>query len=316
MKKILFVHSKIYTKSWSASLHSGWVKDCNEDYEIQMWGKGFNVVSAKTLKKAIDKLEPDYIYATVGSSYVYFNKYHKNTGWLPDLSDIKVPKIFVGCDTHRYPSNHPWLSQFNRIYCRQPWWGKESIRYRSQLGTEDLFNTYVGYSNTWNNIPLFRWSVSEKDFVDPKYKHKKGVFFVGRSEGPLFHFRRKMKRKLKHILHFIPREHTIDSVLVPEEYWKAIYAASALVCPAESNFGGYVPAKIFEYAVSGAAILTNCDLKRYNMEDLDKVVIRYENLDDLREKIETTDFKQYYGLAREVIKNHTHKIRYRELFGE
>jgi hypothetical protein len=50
------------------------------------------------------------------------------------------------------------------------------------------------------------------------------------------------------------------------------------------------------------------------MEDLDKVVIHYTDLKDLREKLKM-DFTPYYNKAREVIKNHTHKIRYKELFG-
>ena len=49
------------------------------------------------------------------------------------------------------------------------------------------------------------------------------------------------------------------------------------------------------------------------MADLDEVVIKYNGLEDLREKIKM-DFSPYYDKAREVMKNHTHEIRYKEIF--
>ena len=91
-------------------------------------------------------------------------------------------------------------------------------------------------------------------------------------------------------------------------------SASALVCPTESVYGDYVPSKIFEYAASGAAVLTNCDLVRYGMKDLDEFVINYKNWDDLEDKLDM-NFKPYHNIARDVLRNHTHIKRYKELFG-
>ena len=97
-------------------------------------------------------------------------------------------------------------------------------------------------------------------------------------------------------------------------YYNILANASSLVCPTECNFGNFVPTKILEYAASGAAILTNCNLISYDMKDLDEFVIHYKSLDDLEEKLKI-DFTPYYGKAVKAAKNHTHKIRYRELFG-
>ena len=113
---------------------------------------------------------------------------------------------------------------------------------------------------------------------------------------------------------FLPKK--MSSLLIGDDYINALSTASALVCPTESFFGDFIPAKIFEYAVSGAAILTNCNLTKYDMKDLNEVVIKYKDFKDLKRVIKSTDFSLYYGKGTEVMKNHTHKIRYKELFGD
>jgi hypothetical protein len=177
---------------------------------------------------------------------------------------------------------------------------------RSASNSASFYQKITIRSSTWNKIPLFRWSVPEKAFVfSDNSVDKNGIYFIGDARKKIYPTRSEMRKKFSGIINFV--------VCKLDDYWKLLAMASVLVCPTESSFGDFVPTKLFEFSASGAAILTNCDLIGYNMQDLDKVVIKYTTLDDLREKLKM-DFKPYYGKAREVMKNHTHKIRYKEIF--
>ena len=315
MKRILFIFPLEATQYYNKSLHFDWILDCAQDYIIDMWGKGYGSTSADSLKEKTDSFKPDFIYMTIRKRY--FDPVSCDT-WLPDLTCIKITKIFVECDEWANDRKDKWYDQFDKIYCRQPIW---KFKYSVKLNftyflnkkikkPEKKYSDYESYINnikSWKNIPLFRWSVPEKAFMFSK-KHKKGIYFVGQCKGP-YDFRKQMR------IIFRKKGSIIFIKAKMDNYWKLLGSTSALVCPTESNYGDFVPAKIFEYAASGAAILTNCDLISYNMPDLDKVVIKYTDLNDLEEKLKM-DFTSYYGKAREVIKNHTHKIRYKELFGE
>ena len=93
-----------------------------------------------------------------------------------------------------------------------------------------------------------------------------------------------------------------------------LHTASALLCPTESNYGAFVPAKFFEFAASGATVVTNCDYVSYGIPELKGKVIDYTDLNSL-EALFDMDFSKYHYKASKVMRNHTHKIRYKELFG-
>jgi hypothetical protein len=303
MKKILFIFDKKRTEIYSNKLlHSDWVNECKEDYDIDFWGKDFGDTSLQNLKNKIDSFKPDYLYGTMKKRYI---------NWLPDLSSIKVPKIFVECDTWEYNYNDDWYKQFDKIYIRGLW-GKNSQKYNKEIGNIELFNKRIKNEETWERVPLFRWSVPEK-WLEKDYYPKNKIYFIGRSTLPAYEYRIYMYNMLNKYIIFKPKINKIK-MFDCKKYLEYIRSASALVCPTESAYGDFIPAKIFEYATSGAAILTNCDLISYNMKDLDNVVIKYKDLDDLKYLIKNTDFTKYYDKAKEVIKNHTHKIRYKELF--
>jgi hypothetical protein len=307
-KRILFIYKRAGRQTFKTSnVNCGWTVDCVNNYEINKWGKGISDnYSLKSLKKKIDDFKPDYIYMTMRK------KYEK---WLPDLTSIKVPKIYVEVDNFYYNINDSWYKQFDKIYCRQNIWGKNHRKFyrgkRKLLGDIIKLKDYKAMLNnllSWENVPLFRWSVPEKAFrFSENIKIRKGVYFVGRMKKEIYYARSIMRKRFDPKISF-------QNGIKGNRYWKLLASAKALVCPSESNFGTFVPTKLFEYSASGSAVLTNCNLKRYQMEDLDKVVIKYKDLDDLDKKLKI-DFRPYYGKAREVMKNHTHKIRYKELFG-
>ena len=98
-----------------------------------------------------------------------------------------------------------------------------------------------------------------------------------------------------------------------------MHGASCLVCPTESAFGNFTPAKLFEYLASGAAVLTNCNLKKAGIPEMKDFIIRYGNWNvkgkrDMRLKL-TRDFTPYYDKAISAMREHTHRIRYKEIFG-
>jgi hypothetical protein len=93
-KSILFIYVKPYMNYWNNYLHSSWANECRENYNIEFWGYGFyDKFDLDSLKTMIDKFQPDYIYMTIRPIYQRWTKGFGN--WLPDLSSIKVPKIFV-----------------------------------------------------------------------------------------------------------------------------------------------------------------------------------------------------------------------------
>ena len=302
-------------KEWNHCLHSDWTNDVLDMYDVDFWGLGFGDISKNSLYDKIKKFNPEYIYLTIRDIYMKdHNKQSTWISWLPDLSNINIKKIFVGCDTQQYHRNDKWLNQFDEIYCRQPWWGYGGREYSTVLGDKNLYKRKLLNAKSWKREKLFRWSISDKTIIDQDYKVRKNILFIGRTDSPMYKYRRKMKIRFNDKVIFLPQSGKMDDVLSQKEYWDAMRSASALVCPSESCYGDFVPAKIFEYAASGSAILTNCDLVRYNMSDLDQVVIKYKDWDHLEYLIHNTDFTKYYNLAKEVIKNHTHKIRYKELF--
>ena len=305
-KRILFIFNKDRANNYSNKLlHSDWANDCSNDFRVKFWGLGFGDTSLKALKNKIDSFKPDYIYCTLRGIF-------KSGNWLPDLTSIKVCKIFVECDTWHWPRNDPWYEQFDKVYCRQPWWGKSSQKYNKLLGSEELFNEKLRNAISWEETPLFRWSIPEKCLNKDKEAKRNGIFFIGRATMPAYESRIDMYNRFKDKIHFKPGINELK-MIEGEKYWELLKSASALVCPTESAYGDFIPAKIFEYAASGAAIITNCDLDRYEMSDLNQVVIKYEDWNDLGKKLQM-DFSPYYNKSVDVMKNHTHVLRYKEIF--
>ena len=302
-KKILFICKKECLNKYNSSLHFDWVNDCSADYDIDFWGRGFGSYKISNLRKKIDAFKPDYLYLTMRKHY---------EDWLPDLTNIKVNKIFVENDNWEYSARDSWYRQFDQLYSRQSIWGKKSRKYNKELCSESKFKKRISYLKTWESFPMFNWSVSESSLTGGK-STRNGVFCIGWRQSPMYENRRHMKGELSRYIRFLPKGSA--QRLSQKEYWKVLYSASALVCPTDSSYGDFIPAKMFEYAASGAAVLTNCDLIRYaDMPDLDSVVIKYKNLQDLIDLIKNTDFKKHYNVARDVIRNYTHRIRYREIF--
>lgn len=290
MKNILFIYNKSFLESHSRHIHSHWVVDCQNNYNIEFWGKDFvqdKDLTIKALKRKIDRFKPDYIYLTGRKKYM-FKKSKKNMCWLPNLSDIKnVIKIFVEVDSYRYSTSDEWYRQFDKLYCRN--------------------NKWVD----WKNIPILRWSVSEIAFPNKNISiNRKGIYFVGTIDNRPYWYRRKIRDLLFNKINFC--------TVYPDEYWNILHSASALVCPAEGRIHKdveyYVPAKLFEYLASGAAVLTNCDAIESGIENLNDIVIKYKDLNDLNDKLDI-DFEPYYNKAIEIMRNHTHRVRYKELFG-
>ena len=305
MKKILFIYVREYRHEWNHALHTDWVDECGDDFEVRFWGPGFNSdLSRDGLIRTINLFKPDYIYGTIRDLYTGCDRgayYIKE--WLPSILGIGVRSIFVDCDTHNHPATDNWYKQFSKLYCRQAIW---DIKSRSAYDRVRVMNLA-----TWEKIPLFRWSVSKSRIIENTNRH--GIYFVGRTDGVLFRHREQMRKDLAGKVTFIPSSGAFCDVLNTDAYWEVLRNASALICPTESTFGDYVPAKIFEYAAAGAAILTNCDLRGYGMADLAEVVIPYTDLDDLKSKL-STDFTPYHNISCKVIANHTHQIRYKEIF--
>jgi len=324
MKNILVIASNTHTSNNRKRIHNNWTEECASIYNIDFWGPGYSNLKIKDLKNKIDSFKPDFIYLTHRNNYKC---------WLPDISSIKVPKIFVEVDSYKWPRNNSWYSQFDSIYTRQPCWdfkttkpfserhfykiykfllSKKNIKSNKKQTTIEAHRLYkkclkrIQYASSWRKTPLFRWSVSEK-FITKENEDRKGIYFIGRSSLKLSPERFFLCNRFK------------DKIFLRAEWDKNRYheilrSASALVCPTGSIYGDYVPAKIFEFAASGAAIITNCDLNSYNLSDLQKVVIPYTDLNNLESKLDM-DFKSYYNKTLPIIKNHTHRIRYRELFG-
>jgi hypothetical protein len=272
--------------------HNSWVPDCQDIYNVIFWGKGIcSSTSIKSLQKDIDRIRPDYIYATVRKRYL-FDETSENNYWLPDLTNIRVPKIFVECDTWKYDPNDSWYKQFDKVLCRCPWW---IYWWKPKVN--------------WSKIPFFRWSVPEKAF--PKTliseKNRKDILFVGHFNRKGYAVRRRIKARFKGKIKFC--------ISVADSYWETLKSAKALVCPCDSKFGEFLPSKLPEYLASGSPVVTNSTLMlKAGYGELEKFVIKYKDLEDLHNKI-NVDFRPYYNKAIEVMRNHTHKIRYKELFG-
>jgi len=271
-----------------------WVEDCWADYDFEFWGRDYsidgsysfwdnNTLSEKEkllrLKKKIDIFKPDYIYMTLRKGY---------DGWLPDLTNITVPKIYVEVDSQYYDVNDPWYGQFDIIKCREPSF------------------------NGWDKIPLFRWSVPEIAFPITE-ELRKGVYFIGQIRNSIYPMRKRLKREFCTHIRFLKQQYK-------SQYWSTMHRASCLVCPTESVFGNFTPAKLFEYLASGAAVLTNCDFKKAGIPEMKEFAIIYR--DFIRSKSKRNmyakldiDFVPYYNKAIPAMREHTHRIRYKEIFG-
>jgi len=299
-KKILFIYGKKDGKSipFKQNIHTDWVEDCKDMYDIQYWGKGFTKTSIQSLKNKIDSFKPDFIYLTMRERYKI--KLLEPEYWLPDLTNTTVPKIFVEVDTYKWDRNDDWYNQFDQVYCRQSWWGYNFYDSKYIVNQE-----VKKRSSTWQKVLLFRWSVPKIAFPERKNK-RRGIYFMGAVTRPGYKDRKNMWHRFRKKIHFRKELTT--------KYWDMLKRSQAVVCPSESDYGTFVPAKLFEFAASGAAVITNCDYVSYGMPDLKGKVIDYTDLDSL-EALFKMDFTPYYGKAAEVMKSHTHKIRYRELFG-
>lgn len=258
--------------SLNAHANSGWTNDCSTDYNIEFWGEGFvEKPSFKSLSKKIDSFKPDFIYMTLRKKY---------DEWLPDLTNIKVPKIFVEVDSQKYNVNDSWYKQFDRLLCREPSFGN------------------------WKNVPLFKWSVPEIAFPQKSHK-RKGIKLIGHCCGKTYPIRKQLSRQYKDRVWF--------GKIKGSKYWEALKGSSALLCPTESVYGDFIPTKLFEFLASGAAVITNCNLTNYGSQELNEYVIQYKNKRDLESKF-SLDFTPYYDKAIPAMRNYTHRVRYRELF--
>lgn len=331
MKKILVIASKDHVDNPKKRIHYEWIKDCSFCCDIDFWGIGYSEKTIESLKTKIDQFKPDFLYATGRG---------RCQKWLPDISEIKVPKIFVEIDSYKYNRNDSWYKQFDKIYSRQPNWPfKQSelvdenylyeahkihiynlnnkfsglnIKFSKKRAKIDAYETYqkilkrIEQSKTWENTPLFRWSVSQDNICRNNTK-RSGIYLIGSIVALVSKERYLISTKLKNKIVTIT-EWDVDT------YHKIIESASALICSTDSVYGDYVPAKLFEFSASGAAILTNCDLHSYQMDDLAGSVIQYTDRKDMESKLDM-DFTPYHDRSNEIMRNHTHIIRYKELFG-
>jgi len=300
MKKVLFIYSKRRLKGRNRSLHIDWVDDCKNDVIVKFWGQGFGNQSKKGLLKVITSFNPDYIYLTIRKRY---------EGWLFDLTSIKVPKIFVEVDTWNYNAKDLWYKQFDHVYCRSPIWKTQFASYNKMMPSEKQFHRRIRNLESWKDVPQLRWSISKKHICRNPNINRKKVYFIGKytSQTGLYEDRRFMKKTMSDVITCFQR-------LQYKKYFNLLKSAKALICPTETGLGHFVPGKIFEYAASGAAILTNCDFDLINMPEIEGFVIRYENLEDLRYKIKNVDFSKYYGALVPLMLENTHSKRYKKLF--
>jgi len=298
MKKILFIYNKPENKPipQKQQHHFGWVKDCRKQYNIKYWGNGFSDIGLASLNREIDSFRPDFIYMTMRKRY----KIDRDRYWLPDLTNITVPKIFVECDSYKWNRTDDWYNQFDEVYCRQAWW-KPVFYSRNKI----IHPKFVICAKTWNKVPVFKWSVPEIAF-SKKNKKRNGIYFMGSVTRRGYTDRKMMWLKIKNRVKFCK--------IFGSGYWKLLHTSSALICPTESNYGSFVPSKLFEFLASGAAVLTNCDLDLYGTPEFKPFIINYTNINSLEEKIKTK-FEKYHNKAINVMRNHTHKVRYKELFG-
>jgi len=324
-KKILFLVSKRQKENYKRRIHYEWVEDCKDIYHISLFGPGYSKkLSIKDIDKVVNRFKPDYIFC--------YNR-SRLSKWMPDLSCFNnVPKILVELDTYKYLPSDDWYSQFDKVYCRQNLWEKKHsflldqnyfIDYVTfndkvqQLGLTDkqmrqlakkYFNKYTNKlkkSSQWKNIDVLKWSIKDNDICTSEVP-RKNINFIGRKVDRLYHARQELYKRFQDEIQFLAEWDR-------DKYFDLLKSSAALICPTESSFGDFVPAKLFEFATSGAAIITNCDLDTYGMKDLNEVVIKYDGIKDLREKIKI-DFTPYYGRASEVMKNHTNHIRYGGVF--
>lgn len=272
----------------------GWINDCKINYDFDYWGKDFSDISLFGLKAKINEFKPNFIYLTQRKRY-YVSEWLPDFSpmtqrkisekWLPDLTSIKnVPKIYVEVDNCYYNVDDSWYKQFDKVYCREPSW------------------------NGWDKIPLFRWSVPEIAFPTKKIK-RSGIYFIGKIYGHATYNPYSMRQKLKSI--FSDR---IKFIIRHNSYWKYLKKASALLCPTEHYFGNYTPNKLLEFLASGAAVITNCDFNQAGIPELEEFAIKYSSIRTLKHRL-GRDFTPYHDKAVESMKNHTHRVRYKELFG-
>lgn len=260
--------------------HCSWHKECGELFDFDFWGYGLGKTTLKSLTRKIDQFKPDYLYASLKKKYYVYNPLTKEEEcWLPDLTSIRIPKIYVEVDTWKYSSLSPWYSQFTHLYCRCPWW------------------------NDWSNVPLFRWSIPQCSFSTMKIK-RKGIYFIGHWQGKGYEKRREIEESFRD---------TIVFCIKHRNYWDYLHKASALICPTESDYGDFIPIKLFEYLASGAAVITNCNVEMAGIPEVKDLVIRYSNMDDLKDKL-MFDFSPYHNMAVDIMRNHIHSIRYKEIF--
>ena len=274
-KRVLYILNKPLSTFKSNRQHTNWVSDCKETMTIRFWGKRIiQDTSVLGLRNMIDSFKPDYIYLTVRKRY---------EDWLPDLTSIKnVPKIFVEMDTWNYSPKDPWYKQFDILKCRCPWW------------------------NDWAKVPFFQWSVPEKAFTCVEDTNERSeIYFIGQWLKGKYPSRVKISRKYKDQIKFCKVER--------QAYWDLLHKANALVCPTESKFGDFIPAKLFEYLASGSAVITNCSMNRAGLSELKSSVIKYKDLDDIQNKL-NLDFTKYHNKAIDVMRQHTHIKRYKGLF--
>ncbi len=293
-KKILFIYKKPQSEVglWKQQIHISWVESCKNMFDVQYWGKGYTNTSLKSLQNKIDSFKPNYIYMTMRKRY---------TDWLPDLMNIKVPIIYVECDEYKYYSTADYYKQFDRVLCRQPVWGMNP-KVEKIVGV-----TCRAKIDSWEDVPILKWSVPLKRLRKESKRKKGRSLFIGKI------WRRGYSTRKDMYEHFGKDELRFKKIF-GQEYWNALYYASKVVCPTESDYGNFIPAKIFEFLAAGPAVLSNCDLTWYGCPDLDKCIIKYKDIKDLKKKLQK-DFIEYRGIAYNIIRRkHIDQVRYKELF--
>jgi hypothetical protein len=300
-KRILVIASKDPVIKCGNRQHFSWIKDCRKIFNFDFWGPGFSDTSLKDLERKIDQFKPDYTFSTLRRKY----------SWMPNLSSIKGPcKIFTEVDTFYYNPGDKWYDQFDLLVCRQQKWGKKSQKYNHKMKMSlSEFNTRCKTSKKWKKIPLLMWSVPEISFKRYK-KPRRGVWFYGKSNRRhgCYQDRRDLRVKLyQEKLCKWSRDNTSN-------YWRLLARASGLICPTESNFGDFVPQKLFEFVASGAAVFSNCDVFGFGAAKIGQVMIKYEDTSHLIKLLKSVDRQTYYDRSDAIMREHTHRNRFKKLF--
>jgi hypothetical protein len=288
-KKILFLYNKEHEKDYNARLHFDWIYDyeVRKAFDIQLWGKGYNEdLSVQGLKKVLNVFKPDYLYGTIWKRY--FNGVQG--AWLPDLTNVRIPKIFVEVDTgDECKRRCPFYIQWSKVLCR---------------------NVFSDNIAGWEGTPIFRWSIPRVDILDTcnslRDRMRNGIKMIC-SFKKYYPERIWIKNTYQQII--------CKTVFDEDEYYRELQTAEALVCPGTSTRGEYMPAKFLEYLSSGAAVITNIkeSLIRSMYPEVSGLYLPYEK-PELLQPYFSLDFSKWCGAAFAGLMEHRHVVRFKEIF--